>query len=134
MECKKVRCSHFHPRQAKRNTDMECKFKEECNRTECKFKHPTKTTDNVKVTTPVVDDNNRKETVPKVTTPVADNNKEVVVDPHHDSNQVFHKGKEDSPQIEDLKKMISDMSQNVNLLMQERMYWNWGHHQYYQQQ
>ena len=70
---------------------------------------------------------NPKENTPVVTT-------EKVSAPQDDTNQVFHKGKEDSPQIEELKKMIQNMTQNVNLLMQERMYWNWGQQQYYQQQ
>ena len=100
MECNKVRCSHFHPRHAKRNTDKECKFKDECNRTDCKFTHPTKTINNdttnkkvdVKVNTPLVEDANKKKADTKVITPVIeDTNKKEVVVPQQDSDQVFHK-------------------------------------------
>ena len=53
----------------------------------------------------------------------------------NNSSQVFHKGKEDSPQIIELRSMILEISKNVNTLMQERanLYWTLGQQQYYQQ-
>ena len=50
------------------------------------------------------------------------------------SAQDFHKEKEDSSQMSDLRALVQEMAKNVNTLMQERsnLYWNWGQ-QFYQQ-
>ena len=50
------------------------------------------------------------------------------------SAQDFHKDKEDSSQMSELRSLVQDMAKNVNTLMQERsnLYWNWGQ-QFYQQ-
>ena len=47
-------------------------------------------------------------------------------------NQDFREGRGEDPQIKELKIMMTELTKNVNLLMQERAtYWNWGN--YYQQ-
>ena len=124
MNCKRKNCSFFHPRHMKKNSDTEtiaqCKFKNECNRRDCKYIHPEKEKDNKE----------RENTTEKPA--------EKVEAPKNDSTQVFQKGKMDPPQtseIAEMKKMMLEMSSNINTLMQERanMYWPWNQQQFYQQ-
>ena len=133
MDCTKNNCSFFHPRSMKKSKDDEsttlCKFKNECNRKECKYIHPEKVKESSK--------KDENDTNAKIENKDKDNtviNADSVPN-ENTSNQVFHKGKEDSSQITELRSMILEMSKNVNTLMQERanLYWTWGQHQYYQQ-
>ena len=128
-ECKNEKCRFLHPRILKRWEKGECKYKEKCNKDDCKFKHTgrenkDKDAEKKKEEERVSETVTKRKTEVNVTKKIDDNNTKSV-------SQDFWEGRGEDPQIKELKIMMTELTKNVNLLMQERAtYWNWEN--YYQ--
>ena len=126
-ECKNEKCRFLHPRILKRWEKGECKYKEKCNKDDCKFKHTgrenkDKDAEKKKQEERVSETVTKRKTEVNVTEKIDDNNMKSV-------SQDFWEGRGEDPQIKELNIMMTELTKNVNLLMQERAtYWNWGYY------